>query len=250
MILPIHPIGIAAILIAISTTPADASKKGRRRRFLASTADLDRPGRAEVPLPRPRGSGRASVQLMINGHGPYRFGVETGSPYIVISSTLAATLGLPHPENAPGPNSRRVDSMSISSAVTLRQVNVFAKEIRHSPGTRVRRTPRPPRVSRPAAHHRLPRQATPASSAARALPTADNITLFEALPLGPFHRVLVDVGGSKSSTGHRHARWFLHLVQPGSQHRLLLARAAGRLPHTQWSAQRPVSTVQHGQIGC
>jgi len=39
--------------------------------------------------------GVPSVQVMVNGHGPFRFIIQTGTPHTVISSALAESLALP-----------------------------------------------------------------------------------------------------------------------------------------------------------
>ncbi|HEX6106741.1 MAG TPA: hypothetical protein VFZ26_14230, partial [Gemmatimonadales bacterium] len=47
-----------------------------------------------VPIEVDRG-GRAVVAVLLNGRGPYRFAVETGSPDVMLTSATVAALSLP-----------------------------------------------------------------------------------------------------------------------------------------------------------
>lgn len=61
--------------------------------------------------------GRAIVPVTLNGRGPYRLAVETGSPDVLLSSALVAELKLPA---AAGPARFRLDSLRIGEALVRR----------------------------------------------------------------------------------------------------------------------------------
>jgi hypothetical protein len=66
-----------------------------------------------VPIELDR-AGRAAVRVSLNGAGPYRLAVETGSPNVLLSSAVVAALSLP----AAGSASRfRLDSLRIGDAL-------------------------------------------------------------------------------------------------------------------------------------
>ena len=66
---------------------------------------------AVVPMEVDR-DGRAVVGVTLNGRGPYRLAVETGSPDVLLSSALLATLALPS-----GESGYRLDSLRIGDAL-------------------------------------------------------------------------------------------------------------------------------------
>ncbi|HSC58126.1 MAG TPA: serine hydrolase, partial [Gemmatimonadales bacterium] len=95
----------------------------------AQTPDIYRPdstpparvtlsGVVDVPL-LPSQVGRAPlpvVNVMVNGKGPFRFGIETGAHFVAVSPTVASQLGLVRtggPDDSP---EYRVDSISIGGA--------------------------------------------------------------------------------------------------------------------------------------
>ncbi|HEX6107081.1 MAG TPA: hypothetical protein VFZ26_15945, partial [Gemmatimonadales bacterium] len=57
--------------------------------------------------------GRAVVAVLLNGRGPYRFAVETGSPDVMLTSATVAALSLP----ASGGARFRLDSLRIGDAL-------------------------------------------------------------------------------------------------------------------------------------
>lgn len=73
------------------------------------------PQSTSVPMEIP--DGRAIVTVALNGHGPYRLAVETGSPDVLISPKLVSELGL----SAIGPGETdsmfRLDSLRIGAAL-------------------------------------------------------------------------------------------------------------------------------------
>ena len=60
------------------------------------------------------GDGRAVVAVALNGRGPYRMAVETGSPDVLLSSAVVADLVLPP---TPGAGRFRLDSLRMGEAL-------------------------------------------------------------------------------------------------------------------------------------
>ena len=81
---------------------------------------------AVVPLEIDR-DGRAVVGVALNGRGPYRLAVETGSPDVLLSSAVVSALALPA---AGGGASYRLDSLRVGDALvrslTVGQNDAFA----------------------------------------------------------------------------------------------------------------------------
>ena len=67
---------------------------------------------AVVPIEVDR-DGRAVVAVTLNGRGPYRLAVETGSPDVLLSSAVVSSLSLP----GPGGENHRLDSLRIGGAL-------------------------------------------------------------------------------------------------------------------------------------
>jgi hypothetical protein len=65
-----------------------------------------------VPLEVDR-DGRAIVPVLLNGRGPYRLAVETGSPDVILTSGVVASLSLPQD----GDTRFRLDSLRIGEAL-------------------------------------------------------------------------------------------------------------------------------------
>src|SRR5690242_10352840 len=78
------------------------------------------PRGANVPMQVLPGA-RAAVRVMVNGHGPYLFALETGSPIVVVTERVAAEAGLPTsplpipPELGPPPEGGHHRLVSIDS---------------------------------------------------------------------------------------------------------------------------------------
>ena len=67
---------------------------------------------AVVPIEVDR-DGRAVVAVTLNGRGPYRLAVETGSPDVLLSSAVVSSLSLP----GAGGENHRLDSLRIGGAL-------------------------------------------------------------------------------------------------------------------------------------
>jgi predicted aspartyl protease len=86
---------LAAALLALAAVPAFAQDAPRHH---GPTPDQVRPARTTVaaPVEVPMGSmaGRPTIDVMIDGKGPFRFLVDTGAGTTVINQDLAQELGL------------------------------------------------------------------------------------------------------------------------------------------------------------
>lgn len=93
------------LLAAACRGGAPASPAPAERVVLADSAvvpiEVDREGRAVVPV-------------MLNGRGPYRLAVETGSPDVLLSSAVVSSLSLP---GGAGGMGHRLDSLRIGAAL-------------------------------------------------------------------------------------------------------------------------------------
>ncbi len=67
-------------LAAVLAAPAGSTREG--------------PDSTEVTLELVDG-GRAVIQAWLDGKGPYRLAVETGSPEVILSASLVSALALP-----------------------------------------------------------------------------------------------------------------------------------------------------------
>lgn len=84
-------------------------------RMNSMSPPTDPPGSVSIPaggveVPIAGSSGRSMVDLMVNGRGPYRFIVETGAPFTLVKTEVAAALGLAAGGDNP---SARVDSITV-----------------------------------------------------------------------------------------------------------------------------------------
>jgi predicted aspartyl protease len=111
---------------------------------LAQTPSLTSPV-TEPPLPSETlatgedSASRLTVPVMVNGQGPFRFLIDTGSDRSVISKELAEKLALPRLGKATlvsmggvdQVNTVRIDSLSVSTRRTLKGVQAPALPARH-----------------------------------------------------------------------------------------------------------------------
>lgn len=158
--------------------------------FFAPKA-LSLAGRADVPMAL-IGDTRATVLVMINGRGPYRLAIETGAPFIMLFPEVVTQLQLTTPANAPGPNARHVDSITVG-ALTLRDVNIFAARDALLPGV-------DGLMGLGAYRDLLITVDYPArrvSFERGQLPAVDGRTVFDAVPMGPFFGVALTVTGRR-----------------------------------------------------
>jgi len=81
-----------------------------KRIVMASSieASLVDPGLPNATLP--------VIEVMVNGRGPFRFGVETGSPFIAAREGFGAKAGLVSAGETAGIPSYRVDSITFGGA--------------------------------------------------------------------------------------------------------------------------------------
>ncbi|MEP6763825.1 MAG: retropepsin-like aspartic protease [Gemmatimonadaceae bacterium] len=66
-----------------------------------------------------------AIEVMVNGKGPFRFGIETGARFLVVSDSIAKQIGLTLKNFTGGINEYRADSIAIGSAV-LGEVTLVA----------------------------------------------------------------------------------------------------------------------------
>lgn len=85
-----------------STPPAQVRVDG------VVTVPLVASGSPRAPLP--------VVEAMVNGHGPFRFGIETGAHFVALSPAIIDSLGLTTTGGPPESPEYRVDSITIGSA--------------------------------------------------------------------------------------------------------------------------------------
>jgi hypothetical protein len=76
-------------------------------------------GPVEVPLVDSgiRGATLPVVEAMVNGRGPFRFGIETGAGFVAFSRALAESLGLPPRDTTREFDTHRIDSVRVGGAV-------------------------------------------------------------------------------------------------------------------------------------
>ena len=98
---------VTSVLLAAG--PAMAQQRLAASAFAPGRVDLPVQG-ATVPL-RLSMQDRATVEVMVNGRGPYRFAIETGAPIVLVTERLATALQLP------ADNPARVDSLRIGDLV-------------------------------------------------------------------------------------------------------------------------------------
>jgi hypothetical protein len=100
----------AVVIVLTAGVPAPGSAQ------VASEEPVLLADSTTVPLEVDR-DGRAIVTVTLNGRGPYRLAVETGSPDVLLSSALVADLALPP---ASGRSRFRLDSLRIGDALVRR----------------------------------------------------------------------------------------------------------------------------------
>jgi len=102
-----------AALVTLTTAVKAQSPDSTPPRFVRLTAPVEvemlNAGSDESPLP--------AVEVMINGHGPYRFGIETGARFLVLSSEVAAGARLVSRGNQSDIVEYHADSIAIGGAV-------------------------------------------------------------------------------------------------------------------------------------
>src|SRR4051794_12022155 len=101
-------LAIAPIAGAVAQLPDSAPPRTLRLNAPVNVEMLN-VGSEAAPLP--------AVEVMINGHGPYRFGIETGARFLAVSSAVAASAGLTKVADDGGVSVYHADSIAIGSAV-------------------------------------------------------------------------------------------------------------------------------------
>lgn len=149
------------------------------------------PDSTAVPIELLDGT-RAVVSVSLNGKGPYRLAVETGSPNVILSTRLVAELALPPAELSGADSTFRLDSLRIGDMV-VRKLAVGSDET----------------VSRIGADGVLGLDAYAdllmtvdypgrrLSLSRDTLPTPDGKEILAAVRVGPFVGVPLDLGGRK-----------------------------------------------------
>lgn len=105
------PIGVAPVFLmnlAACTSQQSAETRSTDRVVLADSTS--------VPLELDRAS-RPVVQVMLNGRGPYRLGVETGSPVTRLTSAVVGNLQLKRAGELDGDVLVQLDSLRIGGAL-------------------------------------------------------------------------------------------------------------------------------------
>lgn len=101
-----------AIAIAVSAGPAHGQQIYEPDSSPPARVILDAP----VTVPFVEGDSLPIVEVRVNGRGPFRFGIETGANFVVITPAVASTLAL---ERTGGPDdtpSYRLESIEIGGA--------------------------------------------------------------------------------------------------------------------------------------
>jgi len=117
-------VGALSILGVTCMTPGAAAAQSQAEPDSSPPARIDFAGTVTVPLV-PSGGGPILpvVEIMINGRGPYRFGIETGAGFIGVNPGFADSLGLPRAGGSDDIPEFRVDSIALGAA-TFRDVLV------------------------------------------------------------------------------------------------------------------------------
>jgi hypothetical protein len=106
-VLPVVAILVFALLAAHPTAAHAVTQTGGPTVRLADSTS--------VPLELP--DGRAVISVALNGRGPYRLAVETGSPDVLLSPKAVAELGLRATGMGDGDSVFRLDSLRIGAAL-------------------------------------------------------------------------------------------------------------------------------------
>jgi hypothetical protein len=149
------------------------------------------PDSTQVPMELLDGS-RAVVSTTLNGRGPYRLLVETGSPHVLLSSPLLATLALT-PAGMDGADSLfQLDSLRVGDVVVRRLAVGRGDEIQRLGVDGVLGLDAYAdlllTLDYPAGRLTLTRDT---------LPTADGANVLPAVRVGPFVGIAVDLAGTK-----------------------------------------------------
>ncbi len=100
--------GIVLTLAAPSVAPTWQAPDGSPPERVELTGVVDVPMTLESNLP--------IVEVLVNGEGPFRFGIETGANFVVVSPDLAAKLSLQRTGGTSEFPSYRVDAIAIGTA--------------------------------------------------------------------------------------------------------------------------------------
>ena len=121
------------VCAAVASPGGPLPAQSTRREPLHPPPDLALPpARSDVPaagalVPLQMGSGRPAVEAMVNGRGPFRFLVETGSAATILTGQAARRLGLVRDTSSANHRMIRIDSLRIGAA-KLAGVNVLLVE--------------------------------------------------------------------------------------------------------------------------
>src|SRR5215471_13002131 len=117
-----------AIILAASALTGDAQVRERAGPHVPVPANIDAP-RGGVTVEMQEWGGRPVIEVAINGHGPYRFILDTGAAATVVSEELSRELALAplagvavaSANGGPAPAIAMIDDLRIGGA-TLRGV--------------------------------------------------------------------------------------------------------------------------------
>ena len=123
--MPSSRIAIVAALAAFATSLGAQAQPGAPEPPAPKSVVFSAP--VEVPLIDPGipGASLPVISVMVNGRGPYRFGVETGAGFVAVSRELVEAIGLKQVGGADDFPEYDVDSMTFGGAA-FRGVRVAA----------------------------------------------------------------------------------------------------------------------------
>jgi hypothetical protein len=114
-------LGCAWIVLTLAAAPSIASSRqepdSRLRQGYVGQASAERvelTGVVDVPITLE--SNLPIVEVRVNGEGPFRFGIETGADFVVVSPDLAARLSLKRTDGTGDFPAYRLDSIAIGAA--------------------------------------------------------------------------------------------------------------------------------------
>src|SRR5262245_42091208 len=86
----------AAFVLPLVIAPAASAAQGADEPSAVPPRTVAMPASVEVPLLESGipGATLPVISVMINGRGPYRFGVETGAGFVAVSRELVTAIGL------------------------------------------------------------------------------------------------------------------------------------------------------------